>query len=327
VDEGNNWINVSWGPLGLTNPATQPTGGNFGGGAFLANYNLTAAIDSIPAAVAHPVTDFYGNLRPEPGETGARAVFDPGAIEFGSAPGVASFSVSPSTLAFGNEAIGTASGSRTITVTNTGNEPLTGGTFTFGTPTPFTRSAFSGGSCGATLAVGAACTYNVVFTPPTGTANGTAFNGSLAIAFNGATGPASSTGTPVTLTGTGVTPGTLSFTSATNGTLTNTVLGRVLTLTIPTPRAPVTSVVTITNTGAGSLQITAETVTGLLNMLFSSTGTTCSFTTPLAPGGSCTISIRYATPAVPTFAIGFGIVANDGSGTTGGNSVLALIGQ
>jgi hypothetical protein len=27
------------------------------------------------------------------------------------------------------------------------------------------------------------------------------------------------------------------------------------------------------------------------------TGTTCSFATPLAPLGTCTVSVRYATPA------------------------------
>ena len=327
VDEGNNWINVSWGPLALTNPAVQPTGGDFGGGPSLANYNLTAAIDSIPVSQPHPPTDYYGNLRPEPNE-GSPSRFDPGAIEFGSSSGVASFSVSPSTVAFGNQAIGTASSPRTITVTNTGNEPLNGGTFTFGAATPFTRAPFFlGGTCGTTLAVGASCTFNVVFTPPTGTANGTNFTGSLTVSFTGPTGPATGTGTPVTLTGTGVTPGTLSFTSATNGTLTTTFLGRVLTFTIPTPRAPVTSVVTITNTGAGNLQITAETVAGLLNTLFSSTGTTCSFTTPLAPGGTCTISITYATPATPFVNFGFAAVTNNGTGTLAGNSDLTLIGQ
>jgi hypothetical protein len=328
VDEGNNWINVSWGPLGLTNPsAIGGANGNYGGGASLANYNLTAAINTIPASVAHPATDFYGNLRPEPGESTTSGSFDPGAIEFGSAPGTASFTVSPSTLAFGNQGIGITSTAKTITVTNTGNEALSGGTFTFGAATPFTRPPFGGGSCGATLAVGASCTFNVVFRPPAGTANGTNFTGSLTVAFNGVTGPATGTGTPVTLTGTAVTPGTLSFTSATNGTLTPTILGSVLTFTIPTPRAPVTSVVTITNTGAGNLQITAETVTGFFNTRFSSTGTTCSFTAPLAPGGTCTISISYATPATAGFNLGFALVANNGTGTVGGNSVLTLIGQ
>ena len=29
VDEGNNWINISWGPLAMTNPVTNGTLGNY----------------------------------------------------------------------------------------------------------------------------------------------------------------------------------------------------------------------------------------------------------------------------------------------------------
>jgi hypothetical protein len=216
VDEGNNWINVSWGPLSLTNPAAQPTGGNFGGGAFLANYNLTAGIDSIPASVNHPATDFYGNARPEPGESTTTGHFDPGAIEFGSSRG-------------------------------------------------------SGGG--------------------------------------------------------GV--GVLGFTSATNGTL-STILGfRVLTFTIPTPRAAVTSVVTITNSGTGPLAITAETLRINFGGLYSITGETCVAASPLAVGGTCTVSITYATPTTRPilFDIGAQNVGNNGAGTTNGASNLLLMGQ
>jgi hypothetical protein len=135
------------------------------------------------------------------------------------------------------------------------------------------------------------------------------------------------TGSPVTLTGTGVRPGTLSFTGATNGTL-STVLGvRTLTFAIPSPRAPVTSTVTITNTGVGNLQITAETLSINFGGLYSMTGTTCSFTTPLAAGGTCTVGIRYATPNTQPIIpdVGALSVANNGSNAgLGGNTNLAL---
>jgi hypothetical protein len=147
----------------------------------------------------------------------------------------------------------------------------------------------------------------------------------LTIAYTGAT----VTGSSVTLTGTGVTPGTLSFTSATNGTL-STVLGvRTLTFSIPAPRAPVTSVVTVTNTGTGSLQITNESLSLNIGGLYSLTGTTCSFTTPLAPTATCTVSIGYATPATRPLLPDIGALAvnNNGSGTTGGVSPLALVAQ
>jgi hypothetical protein len=322
VDEGNNWINISWGPLSLTNPVTGATLGNYA----LAPSSL--AIDRIPSSVSHPSTDFFGNARPDPADL---AHFDIGAVEFQGTGtgggGTPTATVSPSPLAFGNQAIGTPSGPRTLTVTNTGTVALAGGSFTFGggTPQPFSRAGLGqGGTCGTTLAVGASCTFNVVFTPATGTVNGTAFSRTLTVAYTGA----AVTGSPVTLTGTGVTPGTLSFTAATNATL-GTFFGvRTLTFTIPAPRAPVTSVVTVTNTGAGSLQVTAESI-ALPGTNFSQTGTTCSFTTPLAPGGTCTISVSYATPATrpPSPSVNALSVSNNGSGTMSGVTPLALSGQ
>jgi hypothetical protein len=331
VDEGNNWINVSWGPLSLTSPAVLPTGGNYGGGPMLANYNLTATINNVPASQPHPFTDFYGNLRPEPGESTTTGFFDPGAIEFGSSGGTASFSVSPSTLAFGSQALSTASGARTITVTNTGNLALTGGTFTL-TPTPSAAGspfARAGGSCGATLAVGATCTYNVTFRPTAITT----YSGSVAFAYTATTGPATGTGTPVSLSGNGIAAGPLAFTSATNGTLATVAGARVLTFTIPAgTRNPVTSVVTITNTGAATttpVTIISEAVTGISNTLFSLVGTTCGAT--LAPAATCTITINYATPtaAPPPTAphLGTAAVFNNGSGTVAGSSNLGLVGR
>jgi hypothetical protein len=55
------------------------------------------------------------------------------------------------------------------------------------------------------------------------------------------------------------------------------------------------------------------------------TGTTCSFTTALAPGAACNVSVRYATPASrPLFPnVGALTVANNGA-TSG---LLALAGQ
>jgi hypothetical protein len=323
VDEGNNWINVSWGPLTLTNPSlTGGVNGNYGGGAPLANYNLTTAIDTIPANQPHPVTDFYGNMRPEPGEsTGASGRFDPGAIEFGSTTGTAataSFSLSLSSLAFGSQSISAASAPQNITVTNTGGVSLTGGTFTV-TGSPI----FTGSGCGATLAVGATCTESVVFRP----AAVTSYTGTVAIAYSGVAG------STVSFSGTGVQTGALAFTAATNGTLSGPAGNRTLTFTIPNPRAPVTSVVTITNTGTVATAPTAVTIgtitaAGIADNLFSLTGQTCAAT--LAPGATCTISILYATPPAPPnpqHRSGVAAVPNNGSGTNNGSSNLGLQGR
>jgi len=117
-----------------------------------------------------------------------------------------------------------------------------------------------------------------------------------------------------------VTPGTLSFTSATNGTL-GTFFGvRTLTFAAFTG-ASETSVVTVTNTGAGSLSITAETLALNGGGRFSVTGNTCTFL-PLAPGGTCTISLKLTGTAAD---MGVLSTANNGSGTIGGATLLGLV--
>ena len=61
--------------------------------------------------------------------------------------------------------------------------------------------------------------------------------------------------------------------------------------------------------------------------LYSITGTTCSFTTLLAPLGTCTITVRYATPVTqpPLPDIGAITVSNNGTGTIAGVSGLVPV--
>jgi hypothetical protein len=77
VDEGNNWINMAWGPLSLSNPVTAEGLSNYGpaAGSSVINFvpNAGAAAANYAAA---PSTDFYGNAR-----KGNNAV-DAGAVEF-----------------------------------------------------------------------------------------------------------------------------------------------------------------------------------------------------------------------------------------------------
>jgi hypothetical protein len=94
-------------------------------------------------------------------------------------------------------------------------------------------------------------------------------SGNVTVAYTGAT----VSPTPVSLSGTAAANGTLSFTSATNGTLSGTGT-RTLTFTILNPRAPVTSVVTITNSGGAPLSITAENLPVNIGGLYSIRGST-----------------------------------------------------
>jgi hypothetical protein len=102
VDEGNNWINVSWGPLSQTNPDVTGADGNYGGGSTLANYTLSSTspavayipcvsssapcrvnltVTGLPASVTLPGTDFFGNPRPDPGTPTSAYKVDVGAVE------------------------------------------------------------------------------------------------------------------------------------------------------------------------------------------------------------------------------------------------------
>ncbi len=194
VDEGNNWINMRWGPLSLLNPVTNTV---------LGNYSLTAGspiIDSIPTSEPNfnlvPNTDFFGNARPEPG-TPRDTKFDPGAVEFGSILPTAILNVTGGPLAFGNAAVGFPSAARTLTLHNTGTAAGIDITLVFSSTVFSHPAGAAGGTCGATLAAGATCTINVVFTP---TALGAA-SGTLTIFAN-----VPVTGSPVALSGTGVAP-------------------------------------------------------------------------------------------------------------------------
>jgi hypothetical protein len=108
VDEGNNWINVSWGPLSMVNPSNPSTGAppnNYGGGLPLGNYSITSSsaasnfitctnanaigqgcqVNPVPGNTTYtitlPTTDFFGQRRPDPGTPGQPKRVDAGAVE------------------------------------------------------------------------------------------------------------------------------------------------------------------------------------------------------------------------------------------------------
>jgi hypothetical protein len=286
VDEGNNWINVSWGPLSLTNPSLAGTDGNYGGGAALGNYvpsSGSPAIDYVPVAQTHPSTDFFGNPRPDPA---VPARFDIGAVEFQNAVTVPLLVVTPSQLAFGNWAVGTTSSFQTLTLRNDGGAAANNINLAF--TGPFSRHAPQGGlggTCTTTLPTGQSCTINVIFTPTTATTS----NGSLTIT----TPSAPVDGSPVPLTGTGV---------ATRATL--SITPNPLPITLPHLTNTGTGTVTLTNTaaaGGAQVAVTAVTVAGSgsgYSFSKSAGADNCTGAT-LAPGQTCTVGVTFANPSAP----------------------------
>jgi hypothetical protein len=296
VDEGNNWINIQWGPLTMSNPANATPMASTA----LGNYTLTAgspAIDVIPNTSSTyalaPNKDFFGNNRPDPGNPNH---IDAGAVEFqgGSTP-VANASVTGGPLAFGSVAMGTTSPAQTLTLHNTGGSALTGIATTFSSARYARPAGAAGGTCGNALPPGGTCTITVVFLPiALGPANGTAtIAASVTV-----------TGSPVTLTGTGVagvasaslTPATWNISLARNCPGTG-IVGVITCLLDPAQTFTLTNTGTAPLTGVGA-GVLVGVPANVANYLIVPTGTllpTCGNAThtTLTPGATCVVVVQF----------------------------------
>jgi len=134
VDEGNNWINIAWGPLAMTNPVSNATLGNYALTAGSPAINYVTPANSATSYTAAPSLDFFNNARK------ANNAVDVGAVEFAAAaaPPVVSATLTPTSRNFGTivrNCPGTTllqilacalDPAQVFTLTNTGNVPLTG---------------------------------------------------------------------------------------------------------------------------------------------------------------------------------------------------------
>jgi hypothetical protein len=284
VDEGNNWINISWGPLAETNAVTGTTLGNYGpaAGSPVINYIPSSAAANFAEA---PPLDFFNNPRKTNGAV------DAGAVEFTGGSATAAASVTGGPLAFGNVAVGTTSPSQNLTLHNTGSASLTG--INVAVTAPFARittGTFPAGApnCGVTLAAGSNCTIKVVLSPTVaGAANGTAT----------VTGSVTVSGSPVTLAGTGVaavvsatlTPTSHNFGNATRG---------VGPLTAPTQMFTLTNTGNATLTGIaqgalGGTNPTEFSIVRLLSTCGPAGGGQMAGQTTLAPGATCVVTVQF----------------------------------
>ncbi|MEP7101339.1 MAG: choice-of-anchor D domain-containing protein [Burkholderiales bacterium] len=186
--------------------------------------------------------------------------------------------LSPASLSFPSQSIGTVSNVQTVTLANAASAtgPLVVGTVTTSAGSDF---AVAGGTCAAamSLAAGASCTVALTFTP---TVSGTR-SGTLTVSHNGAGGASN-----VSLSGAGgdtsptltLSPTQLSF-SQTVGTSSDTQR------------------VVVGNTGRANLVFSAITLTGANASEFSlAEGAGCSISTPVPSGSNCAIDIRF-TPS------------------------------
>jgi hypothetical protein len=111
VDEGNNWINISWGPLALVTPAGTNLG-NYGPASTSSAIELVATNTSNWTAA--PGTDFFGvNRKPN-----ASTAIDAGAVKFGGV-------IPPPTLSGISPGSGERGHAVSVTITGTYLNPTT----------------------------------------------------------------------------------------------------------------------------------------------------------------------------------------------------------
>jgi hypothetical protein len=186
--------------------------------------------------------------------------------------------LSPNSLTFGNQVVGTTSAAQTVTVTNTGTAPLTinsiAVTGTNASDFAQTNNCPTGSN---TLAIGASCNVNVTFDP--GAAGSRSANLTLTDNANDSPQTAALSGTGVaTAPGVALSPGSLSFGNQNTG----------------TTSSPQT--VTLTNNGNAPLTITSITIAGTNAGDFAQTNTCPTGSSTLAANATCTISVTF-TPA------------------------------
>ncbi|HEV2378874.1 MAG TPA: choice-of-anchor D domain-containing protein [Terriglobia bacterium] len=207
-------------------------------------------------------------------------------------------SVSPASLTFTGQAVGTTSGAQVATLTNKGTVTLTI------TGVTTTGDFAETNTCGTTVAVGASCTISVTFAPTKGGSR----SGTLTITDKNGSGSGSGTSTAtVTLSGTGIAP---------VATLTPATLPAFAAQAVGTTSAPQT--ITLSNTGSATLIVTGVTAAGD----FAETNT-CGTTVPV--GASCTISVTFKPTAGGTRTATLTITDNN-NGTAGSTQTVALSG-
>jgi predicted extracellular nuclease len=206
--------------------------------------------------------------------------------------------LSPTTLAFGSQLVGT-SATKTVTLTNSGTTVLT-----------ITSVAASGAgyaqtnTCGTSVAVNGSCVITVTFLPATSAT----VTGSVSVASN-----AGASATVLSLSGTGIAPiVSLSATTLAFGTQLITTSA--------------TKAVTLTNTGSATLTFTTFATTGVAYYQTNTCGSS------LSAGQSCIINAGFTPGSAGALTGAISIVSNAASSPdtialtgTGGDFSLSAV--
>lgn len=202
-----------------------------------------------------------------------------------------SIELSPTSLSFPMQTVGTTSAPQTVTLTNVGDATMTPSISLFG---PESSNFAQTNNCGGSLAVGASCTINVTFVPTT--------TGSITGTVEIDANTVGATRSSVTLNGTA--EGSLVQLSTSSLNFNDEYVGAT--------SAPQT--VTVWNTGTVPTSLSGITVTGANTTDFTMavSGTNCSTATQLDVGLGCAINITFAPSAAGTRTAILSIADNAG---------------
>jgi hypothetical protein len=224
-------------------------------------------------------------------------------------------SVSPSSLTFSVQNVGTTSAAQKVTVTNTGtaNLVLAATPVSISGTDPSDYAIATGTTCTANLSIApnSSCAIQVTFSPST---TGT-LTANLVITDN--SGGTSGTTQTVSLKGTGLQP-------------TGTASVNPSSLTFATQNVGATSSpksITVTNTGQANLVLgaTAATITGAASDYAIASGTTCTANLSIAPNSSCVFQITFSPLEAGTLTANLVITDNSG-GSAGTTQTVSLTG-
>ena len=248
---------------GFTPSSAAYVGGFFRAPTFVSSTQLRLAINASDIATAGAFQVAVGNF--PNGASCAAYVPRTFFVLIGSGTGTPAVSLTPATLTFPAQLIGSTSASKAVTLKNTGSAPLN-----------LTSISTSGNysqtnNCGPSVAAGASCTINMSFTP---TVSG-ATPGAATLVDNASNSPQ-----VVSFTGTGAAPLTFAPTSLAFGTV-----------TVGSTSAAKT--VTLTNNQAIVLNLSFA-ATGNYNVSGSGTKP-CGAT--LASKAACTLSVTFQPTA------------------------------
>jgi hypothetical protein len=202
-----------------------------------------------------------------------------------TAPTCGLATISPSSLTFGVQAVGTDSPTQPVILSNSQAIPLNISSISFGGANPLSFSQTN--DCGTSLPGGGTCTINVSFTPvisgplsATLSVSDDANNSPQTVSLSG-----TATGSPTL----GFSPASISFGNQAFGTSTAAVP------------------VTVTNTGASAVAISSIVVTGNNTFAFPESNNCPS---SIAAGNNCTINVSFAPTASGSFSAAVTVTSN-----------------